>query len=217
MFGGILMRWDWIKAVVNGLGFTQIAELGVEEGINAIHILHGCPYLEKYIAVDKWQKAHPGLNKIAQKNEAVFRDVLKISGYDKKTTILKGKTHDMVDYVENESLDLVFIDAWHSTDAVLEDITDWLPKIKPNGIISGHDIVYRKVWRAVAKLLPDFKVWQGKEDAVWFYDLAVPSKIADEGSRYLCEDKSRNIVSIEGSDRFVGVPRDFVWTPGKDI
>lgn len=36
-------------------------------------------------------------------------------------------------------LDLVFIDADHSEEAVLMDIDAWLPRVKPGGLISGHD------------------------------------------------------------------------------
>jgi hypothetical protein len=40
---------------------------------------------------------------------------------------------------KNNSLDFVFIDGDHSYDGVFNDITNWFPKIKIGGIISGHD------------------------------------------------------------------------------
>jgi hypothetical protein len=40
---------------------------------------------------------------------------------------------------ENESLDFVFIDACHSYNCVKEDIQHWLPKVKKNGVLAGHD------------------------------------------------------------------------------
>mgnify|MGYP001558848937 CR=1 FL=1 len=40
---------------------------------------------------------------------------------------------------ENGSLDAVYIDAEHDEDSVREDIKAWRPKIKPGGILSGHD------------------------------------------------------------------------------
>lgn len=40
---------------------------------------------------------------------------------------------------KNESLDFVFIDAEHDYDNVKIDISTWYPKIKPGGIIAGHD------------------------------------------------------------------------------
>src|SRR3990167_7294613 len=39
------------------------------------------------------------------------------------------------------SLDAVYIDAEHDEDSVRQDIQTWRPKIKPGGILSGHDYV----------------------------------------------------------------------------
>src|SRR6266496_4362330 len=44
-----------------------------------------------------------------------------------------------VKYFNDNSLDFVFIDGNHSYDYVLEDITEWTKKVKPGGIIAGHD------------------------------------------------------------------------------
>lgn len=40
---------------------------------------------------------------------------------------------------EDHSLDFVYIDGNHSTESVSEDIDLWLPKIKPGGLLTGHD------------------------------------------------------------------------------
>ena len=40
---------------------------------------------------------------------------------------------------EDNSLDFVFIDGDHSFSAVTDDIEHWLPKLKANGLIAGHD------------------------------------------------------------------------------
>jgi hypothetical protein len=41
--------------------------------------------------------------------------------------------------VPNGSLDFVFIDADHTFQAVRQDIESWWPKVRPGGILSGHD------------------------------------------------------------------------------
>ena len=57
---------------------------------------------------------------------------------------------------EDESLDAVYIDAAHDYESVKADIAAWGPKIKPNGILAGHD--YRNgfpgVDRAVDEVFP---------------------------------------------------------------
>ncbi len=55
----------------------------------------------------------------------------------------------------DQSVDFVFIDASHDYESVKADIIAWRPKIKPGGIISGHD--YGEpcgVQQAVDELVP---------------------------------------------------------------
>lgn len=47
------------------------------------------------------------------------------------------------------SLDFVFIDANHSYEAVINDIRAWWPKIRPGGLLAGHDYSWTGVARAV--------------------------------------------------------------------
>lgn len=50
---------------------------------------------------------------------------------------------------EDESIDFVFVDGDHSTEAVLRDIEIWLPKVKKGGILAGDDIGWDSVKKAV--------------------------------------------------------------------
>lgn len=50
---------------------------------------------------------------------------------------------------EDESIDIVFIDASHEYDHIKNDIAAWYPKVKSGGIISGHDYGWAGVKRAV--------------------------------------------------------------------
>jgi hypothetical protein len=45
------------------------------------------------------------------------------------------------------SVDFCFIDAAHDEDSVAADIAAWLPKVKPGGLLSGHD--YSAYWPGV--------------------------------------------------------------------
>lgn len=39
----------------------------------------------------------------------------------------------------DHSLDLVYIDAGHSREEVMADVAAWTPKVRPGGILAGHD------------------------------------------------------------------------------
>jgi len=53
------------------------------------------------------------------------------------------------------SLAFVFIDASHDQDSVLADVKAWLPKVRPGGVIAGHDYGYPSVRFAVHKAIPE--------------------------------------------------------------
>jgi len=56
-----------------------------------------------------------------------------------KWTILRGYSYKLKHFFADESLDFVYVDGEHSYEAVSQDIADWWPKIKPGGILAGHD------------------------------------------------------------------------------
>lgn len=64
-----------------------------------------------------------------------------------------------------DGLDFVFIDADHSYEGVKRDLTEWTPKVRAGGLISGHDISWPGVKRAVDESGLAYKL--GPND-VWY-------------------------------------------------
>ena len=58
---------------------------------------------------------------------------------------MKMPSAEAVRWIPDDSLDFVFIDGNHSYENVLEDITEWTKKVKPGGIVAGHDYKEDKV------------------------------------------------------------------------
>ena len=52
------------------------------------------------------------------------------------------------------SLDFVFIDAAHDYDSVSADLRAWLPKVRPGGMIAGHDHEHGPVIHALSEQIP---------------------------------------------------------------
>lgn len=58
---------------------------------------------------------------------------------------------------DSKSVDFIFIDANYRYNAVVRDILAWRPKIKPGGIMAGHDRPRIDVARAVVATLGKYK------------------------------------------------------------
>ena len=41
--------------------------------------------------------------------------------------------------IPDQSLDAIFVDGCHLYDCVVSDLEIWLPKVRPGGLVSGHD------------------------------------------------------------------------------
>jgi predicted O-methyltransferase YrrM len=77
---------------------------------------------------------------------------------------LCGNSWDMAGAYQDASLDFVFVDGEHAYEAVKKDIAAWLPKVRPGGILAGHDYVHEEwsgVIRAVTEAFEMVEVWRG--------------------------------------------------------
>lgn len=60
---------------------------------------------------------------------------------DTNVEIIKNDTISFLDSLDNETLDIVYIDADHSYESVKKDLRHSLSKVKTGGLICGHDYV----------------------------------------------------------------------------
>ena len=73
---------------------------------------------------------------------------------DSKIRICQGYSYDYLQKI-NKNIDLIFIDANHSYNAVRADFLGWAPKVRSGGTIVFHDV--------------DFNPWNtpnGREDEI---------------------------------------------------
>ena len=57
----------------------------------------------------------------------------------KEVVAIMGESVRVAGFLPDGLFDLVFIDAGHDYRSALNDINAWLPKVKTNGILCGHD------------------------------------------------------------------------------
>jgi SAM-dependent methyltransferase len=79
------------------------------------------------------------------KLQEVFEANLERFGIRAQVEVHAGSTGALVANFPDASLDLVFIDADHRYEQTLADVRAWLPKVKPGGMLCGHD--YKRPWR----------------------------------------------------------------------
>lgn len=55
--------------------------------------------------------------------------------------VLRKYSYEAIDAFVDQCLDFLYIDASHLYEDVKRDLEDWLPKLKTNGILCGHDYI----------------------------------------------------------------------------
>ncbi len=90
-------------------------------------------------AVDTWKVDGDGQTQLAEINETIFKTFLHtITGYTNIFTHI-GKSAEQVPPLADNYFDLVFIDATHTYEGVMEDVAVSFPKLKYNGVFVFHD------------------------------------------------------------------------------
>lgn len=141
------------------------------------------------VMVDAWEEGdglyedEGGLSdyhaRLSQKDQdTVYKRALWNTHFAKeRRTVIRNRSLEAAREVPDGSLDFVFIDANHSYGACKDDINAWLPKLKPGGLLCGHDYDHPEfpewgVKRAVDEYasMNGFEV-QTDENFTWFIQL----------------------------------------------
>lgn len=159
--GSAINREHWIAALVNEHNWTRGAELGVWKGRTFLFLLAYCPQLTM-IGVDLWapQPDNEGPENYEDwQHETFERNVRRAAAqFAERAIIIKDWTTEAAKQVEDESLDFIFIDADHSTEAVRADFEAWMPKVREGGWILGHDINWPTVKVVADEMLPGYVI-----------------------------------------------------------
>ena len=134
------------------LGFTLGAEIGTDQGEYAEVLLKTIPGLELG-CIDPWkaQAYEPDEQPESKENQEFFdkryqETVSRLSEYIYSikpphiALLRKTSLEGLNNFIDN-SLDFVYIDGNHDFLNVTQDIHYWFKKVKPGGILAGHDYV----------------------------------------------------------------------------
>lgn len=170
-------RYWWLIGLIAENKFTVGAEIGCANGATTWRLLKYCNGLKLY-AVDRWERVNGGADAGQpgavvgeagceawdwKRGEKIFDQQTRL--YNRRLVKLKGDSVEMAEKVKNESLDFIFIDADHRYPAVIKDLAAWVPKLKPGGVLCGHDIHLPGVKKAVDEKLRQYE--DTEVDHVW--------------------------------------------------
>lgn len=127
------------------LGFHYGVEIGTDQGEYAEVLCKTIPNLD-LTCIDPWKaQAYEPSQQPESFEEQSFFDKRYEETRDRLLpyypTILRDTSMQALDNFHDNSLDFVYIDGNHDFLNVTQDMHYWLKKVKPGGILSGHDYV----------------------------------------------------------------------------
>ena len=143
--------WEWMPIQIPNssrtdlaklfaeLGYRKGAEIGTGRGTYAGRLARYNPMCRIY-CIDPWE-TYDGLRDWTDAdvlNEHWIAAKARLAQYPEVRIIRKYSMDALEKYPDN-SLDFVYIDANHTFPYMAEDLFYWSKKVKPGGIVSGHD------------------------------------------------------------------------------
>ncbi len=134
---------DDLASLFCELGYKVGAEIGVERGVYSEVLCKANPQAKLY-SIDAWKaykgyREHVTQEKIDQLHDSA---VSRLEPYN--CQLVKGFSVDVSKTFDDGSLDFVYIDGNHEYTHVVNDIASWDRKVRPGGIVAGHDYILRK-------------------------------------------------------------------------
>lgn len=137
-----------ISNIINKNSFTSFIEIGVAFGGHLEEILNNTK-IDKVYAIDSYKLSETTTDNFKKSDQSYFNqdDYDELYLFTKKrlsklgniVNFIREDSKDALKYIDDESVDIIFIDAEHSYNGVKNDIKNWIKKVKKGGIISGHD------------------------------------------------------------------------------
>lgn len=176
--------WERLHEIINEHNIQTYVEVGVWTGKTLLkvsrhdNILIAIGY-DPYTEYSEKGKREKKQKRFQKQWDCIYEKTKKLLEGEPNVVLRRLTSSQGAKLHEDESLDMVFIDANHSYEEVKKDIELWLPKIKKGGILAGHDYSLRfgGVIRAVDELLgyENIEVCN-KETTIWWYKKKTHSK-----------------------------------------
>jgi methyltransferase family protein len=138
---------DELPALLNARGLLgRGAEIGVKLGVYSDALLTRWRG-EELVSIDPWLSADPDeyvdrSNVSQDEFERYYEEACdRLSRHGSRSSIWRMTSVEAAARAEDHSFDFVYIDARHDYESVKEDLEAWCAKVRPGGILAGHDYV----------------------------------------------------------------------------
>jgi predicted O-methyltransferase YrrM len=152
---------EMLAQFMGELGFKTGAEIGVFRGAYSCRLCLAMPGL-KIKCIDPWLPFRKNSRGRQEERFAVTSRRLKQFNAE----IIRKTSMEAVKEVPDKSLDFVYIDAMHEFDPVMLDIICWSDKVRPGGIVAGHDYSPPKWYNGVMLAVNTYV--QAHEISKWY-------------------------------------------------
>ena len=112
-----------------------VAELGVDKGDFSSLILEKCNPKRLHL-VDAW-----GSSRYGETKRALVARKFEQQAAKGQVLISRGLSTDVVDEFDDNYFDWIYIDTDHGYQITYDELIAYLPKMKPDGVIAGHDYI----------------------------------------------------------------------------
>lgn len=151
-----------LSRLINDLDLKTGVELGVAAGRHSEYILLNTK-IEKLWSIDRWQHVdgYDDLMNLPQAQHDELHSYVcnKLQSFGERSVVIKSDTTQASNLFDDYSLDFVYVDADHSYEGCKRDLEAWIPKIKKGGYITGHDLNWESVFKAISEVLPRFGIY----------------------------------------------------------
>ena len=157
-----LCKWANIQGSMG-----KAIEIGAYSGEGTVVL---AKYFIEVLAIDPWLNGYDINDRASQQCPMKFV----FDAFQERTKGLsnvmfsRGKSLDALEFVEDESCDLIYIDGDHRYEGVLADIKGWRNKLKDGGIMAGHDWSWESVKKALREEIgnKDYTLFNGDSWAI---------------------------------------------------
>ena len=134
----------------------KIAEIGVFTGVNSKEMMKYLNVAELYLIdpYENYENTHMGKINFSEAETIAKRRMKK---FGKKVKFIKESSSDAVNRIPND-MDYIYIDGNHNYEYVKDDIMNYWDKVRPGGLLAGHDIGIYDVLKAVLEFSKEKKV-----------------------------------------------------------